>query len=159
VRAVGEADGAGGPGDLLHGDAVVHVAEAHAAVLLRRGEAVEVEVPHEPPQVHVPREVVGGVDGRGARRDVLLRELAHALLELAEGGPGIGSIRQRARGNGGWARRVEKLGERARNAPAPACRRRGGRTRRRAAPPRRRARRGGGAPGATAASSGRGGPG
>lgn len=82
VRAVGEADGAGCPGDLLHGDAVVHVPEPHPAVLLGRGEAVEVEVPHEPPQVHVPREVVGGVDGRGARRDGLLRELAHALLEL-----------------------------------------------------------------------------
>jgi len=105
VGAVGEADGAGGPGDLLHGDAVVHVAETHPAVLLGGREAVEVEVAHEPPQVHLPREVVGRVDRRRVRRDGLLRELEHGLLELAVGtredGRGIWSIRQGARRNGG----------------------------------------------------------
>ena len=85
MRAVGEADGPGGPADLLHGDAVVHVAEPHPAVLLRRGEAVEVEVPHEPPQVNARGEAVGGVDRRGVRRDGLLREPVHALLELVRG--------------------------------------------------------------------------
>lgn len=85
MRAVGEADGAGRPADLLHGDAVVHVPQAHPAVLLRRGEAVEVEVPHELPQVDALGEMVGGVDRRGVRRDGLLRELVHALLELVRG--------------------------------------------------------------------------
>uniref|UniRef100_A0A0A9G9K9 Uncharacterized protein n=1 Tax=Arundo donax TaxID=35708 RepID=A0A0A9G9K9_ARUDO len=85
MGAVGEADGAGGSADLLHGDAVVHVAEPHPAVLLGRGEAVEVEVPHEPPQVHILGEMIGGVDCSGVRRDGLLRELVHALLELLLG--------------------------------------------------------------------------
>lgn len=103
MGAVGESDGAGRPGDLLHGDAVVHVAEAHPAVLLGGGEAVEVEVPHEPPQVHLPREAVGRVDRRRVRRDGVLRELAHALLELPAGGRGgIGSVRQRAMAATDW---------------------------------------------------------
>ena len=107
VGAVGEADGAGGPGDLLHGDAVVHVAEPHPAVLLGRREAVEVEVPHEPPQVHLPREVVGRVDRRRVRRDGLLRELAHALLEL----PAAGRVRNwvdQATGEAQWRRRARR---------------------------------------------------
>lgn len=46
---------------------------------------MQVEVPHELPQIHLLGEVVGGVDGGGVRRDVLLREPVHALLELLLG--------------------------------------------------------------------------
>jgi hypothetical protein len=119
VRAVGEADGPRGPADLLHGDAVVHVAEPHPAVLLRRGEAVEVEVPHEPPQVHAVGEAVGGVDRRGVRRDGLLREPVHALLELLlrlveeEGGRGEEPRRAAARGRAAEDRREPPLHRRA----------------------------------------------
>jgi hypothetical protein len=155
VRAVGEADGPRGPADLLHGDAVVHVAEPHPAVLLRRGEAVEVEVPHEPPQVHAIGEAVGGVDRRGVRRDGLLREPVHALLELVRaGGRAIKSFIRQARGAELQWRSLSDGARRGGRVPAPASRRRGGRTRRRAAPRRRRGPRGGGSPGATAASSG-----
>lgn len=85
MRAVGKADRPGRPADLLHGDAVVHVTEPEPSVLLWRGEAVQVEVPHELPQIHLLGEVVGGVDPGGVRRDVLLREPVHALLELLLG--------------------------------------------------------------------------
>lgn len=50
-----------------------------------RGEAVQVEVPHELPQIHLLGEVVGGINAGGVRRDVLLREPVHALLELLLG--------------------------------------------------------------------------
>lgn len=46
------------------------------------GEAVEIEIAHELPEVDVLGEMVGGVDGGGVRGDGLLRELVHALLEL-----------------------------------------------------------------------------
>lgn len=113
MRAVGEADGAGGPADLLHGDAVVHVPQPHPAVLLWRGEAVEVEVPHVLPQVHALGEMVGGVDRRGVRRDGLLRELVHALLELLlrlveeEGGRGEEPRRPAAAAGDGGGRAAE----------------------------------------------------
>ena len=85
VSAVRQADRAGRPADLLHGNAVVHVAEPHPTILLWGGEAVEIEIAHELPEVDVLGEMFGGVDGGGVRGDGLLRELVHALLELLLG--------------------------------------------------------------------------
>lgn len=65
---------------------------------------MQVEVPHELPQIHLLGEVVGGINAGGVRRDVLLREPVHALLELLlgvveeEGGGGGREAPARGRG-------------------------------------------------------------
>jgi hypothetical protein len=64
VCAIGQAHRAGFLIDLLHGDVVVHVPQAHPLVLLRHGEAVE-------------------IDGRCVERGLHLHELVHTLLELS----------------------------------------------------------------------------
>ena len=72
VRAVAEADRGGGPAHLLHGDAVLQVAEAAAAFLLLHGDAEQAEVAKVRPEV--ARELVARVDLFRARRDLRLRE-------------------------------------------------------------------------------------
>lgn len=99
------------PADLLHGDAMVHVTEPEPSVLFWGGEAVEVEVPHELPQIHLLGEVVGGVDGGGVRGDVLPRELVHALLELL-----LGVVEEEGGGGGGEPPRDSASGGRGRAA-------------------------------------------
>ena len=84
MGAVGQADGGGGARHLLHGDAMLEIAEAGAAMLLLDRDAVQAEGAHLGPQV--AREGVGPVDLVGARRDALLREVAHG------GADGIGGV-------------------------------------------------------------------
>ena len=70
MGAVGQPDGGGGARHLLHGDAMLEIAEAGAAVLLLDRDAVQAEGAHLGPQV--AREGVGPVDLVGARRDAFL---------------------------------------------------------------------------------------
>ena len=51
MRAVGQADRAGGAADLLHGHAVREIAEAGAAELLLDGDAVQAELAELRPQI------------------------------------------------------------------------------------------------------------
>jgi hypothetical protein len=50
MRAVREADGAGRPGDLLHGHAVLQIAKADTAVRFCHGDAVQAERAHLRPE-------------------------------------------------------------------------------------------------------------
>ena len=72
VRAVAEADRGGGPAHLLHGDAMLQVAEAAAALLLLHRDTEQAEVAEPGPEV--ARELVARVDLLRARRDLRLRE-------------------------------------------------------------------------------------
>ena len=72
VRAVAEPDGGGRAAHLLHGDAVLEVAEAAAAFLLLHGEPEQPEVAEPGPEV--ARELVARVDLFRAGRDLGLRE-------------------------------------------------------------------------------------
>ena len=83
MRPVRQADRGGGARHLLHCHAMGEVAEAEAAVLLLDRDAVEPERPHLGPEV--AREGVGAVDLLGPRRDLLLREAAHAVADRLGG--------------------------------------------------------------------------
>ena len=80
VRAVGEPDGGRAAADLLHGDAVLEIAEPGAAVLLLHRDAVQAEVAELGPEL--ARELVRFVDLRGERRDLVGGEAAHAGAQL-----------------------------------------------------------------------------
>ena len=96
MRAVGQADRGAGARNLLHRHAMFEIAQARAAVLLLDRDAVQAERAHFRPQV--AREGVVAVDGRGARRDAVLREIVHRLAQHVDVGseaeiearPGIG---------------------------------------------------------------------
>ena len=83
MRAVGQPDRAGRARDLLHGDAVLEIAEAGAAEFLLDRDAVHAERAELGPQI--ARERVGAVDLVGARRDLVGREAAHALAQHVGG--------------------------------------------------------------------------
>ena len=72
VRAVAEPDRGRRPAHLLHGDAMLQVAEPAAAFLLIHGDAEQAEVAQ--PRPEVARELVARVDLLRARRDLGLRE-------------------------------------------------------------------------------------
>src|SRR5262245_9053700 len=76
MRAVGEPDRGGGARNLLHGDAVLEVAEARPAPFLLHRDAVHAELAELGPQV--AREGVAAVDLAGARRDAVVGAAAHA---------------------------------------------------------------------------------
>src|SRR4029450_12729022 len=77
VGAVGQANRGRGAADLLHGDAVGEIGHIGAAVLLLDRDAMKPQLAHRRPQVD--RELVLLIDFRGAWRDLLEREAAHAV--------------------------------------------------------------------------------
>ena len=79
MRAVGEADRGRGARDFFHRDAMLEIAEAEAAVFLRRGDPVQAERAHLGPEV-AWKEVVA-VDRRGARRDFSLGEFSRRFAD------------------------------------------------------------------------------
>ncbi len=79
MRAVGEADRAGGARHFLHRHAMLEIAEAKPAVFLGRGDPVQAERPHLRPQV--AGEQVVAVDRCGARGDLLVGELSRAVAD------------------------------------------------------------------------------
>jgi hypothetical protein len=83
MRAVGEAHRSGGAGDFLHGDHVLEIAEARAAIFLLHGDAVQAEFAHLRPEI--ARKLVRTVDLLGARGDLLLGEVAHSLADRIGG--------------------------------------------------------------------------
>ena len=82
MRAVGETDGAGGAADLLHGDDVLEVAEAEAAVLLGHGHAEQAHLAELGPEL--ARKAVAAVDLVGDRRDAAQGEFADRLAQLVD---------------------------------------------------------------------------
>ena len=80
MGAVGQPDGGRAAADLLHGDAVLEVAEARAAVLLLHRDAEQAQLAELRPQC--ARELVGLVDLGGDRRDLVGGEAAHAGAQL-----------------------------------------------------------------------------
>ena len=82
VRAVGQADRAGGARDLLHRHHVRQVAQVRAAVVAADGDAEQAHLAELLPQV--VGEGVLAVDAVGARGDLLLREGRHALAQHVE---------------------------------------------------------------------------
>ena len=72
VRAVAEPDRGRRPAHLLHGDAMLQVAEPAAAFLLLHGDTEKPEVAQ--PRPKVARELVARVDLLGPRRNLRLRE-------------------------------------------------------------------------------------
>ena len=83
VRAVGEADRAGGARNLLHRDAMLEIAEPGAAVVLRDGDAVQAERAHLRPEL--ARKPVLAVDPLGERRDAVGGEARHAVAQHVGG--------------------------------------------------------------------------
>ncbi len=79
MRAVGEADRAGGARHFLHRHAMLEIAEAQAAVFLRRGDPVQPQRAHLRPEI--AREEIVAVDRRGARRDLPVTEGPRALAD------------------------------------------------------------------------------
>src|SRR5690606_16117804 len=77
MRAVGKADRAGSARNLLHGHAMFEIAEAGPAPFLFNRDAEQPELAELRPQI--AREFVFPVDLVGARRDLALREAAHAV--------------------------------------------------------------------------------
>ena len=72
VRAVAEPDRGRGPAHLLHGDAMLQIAEPAAAFLLLHGDTQKPEVAE--PRPEVARELVANVDLLRPRRNLRLRE-------------------------------------------------------------------------------------
>src|ERR1017187_5701207 len=97
MRAVGHTDRCAGARNLLHGHAMMQIAEAGTAILLLHRDAVQAERTHLRPQI--AREGIVAVDGRGARRDAVLREIVHGFTQHfdvepeaeIEARPGIGN--------------------------------------------------------------------
>jgi hypothetical protein len=85
MRAVGQADRAGGAGDFLHRHQMREVAHARAAVLARHGDAQQAHLAELAPQVLRKRVVV--VDLRGARGDLGGGETAHGLAQASMSSP------------------------------------------------------------------------
>src|SRR5205807_6017574 len=79
MRAVGQSDGSGGAGNLLHRDAMGEITETGAAPFLFDGDAEKPERAELRPKL--AREAVGTVDIDGPRRDLVLREVAHGIAE------------------------------------------------------------------------------
>ena len=82
VRAVGQADRAGGARDFLHRDHVREIAQVRAAVFARHGDAEQAHLAELLPQVGRERVVV--VDQVRARRDLRVRERAHGLAQQVD---------------------------------------------------------------------------
>ncbi len=82
MRAVGEADGARDAADLFHGDDVLEVAEAEAAVFLGHGHAEQAHFPEFGPEF--ARKAVAAVDLVGDRRNAAQGELADGLAQLVD---------------------------------------------------------------------------
>ncbi len=83
MRAVRQPDRARGARDLLHGDAVLQIAEPRPAPLLLDGDAVDAKGAEFGPKV--ARKRVALVDLVGARRDLVGGETAHALAQHVGG--------------------------------------------------------------------------
>ena len=83
VRAVGEADGTRGARNLLHGDAMLEIAEPRPAILLDDGDAVQAERAHLRPQL--ARKPVLAVDPLRDRRDPVGGEAGNALAQHVGG--------------------------------------------------------------------------
>ena len=79
MGAVGQADRAGRARNLLHGDAMLEIAEAGAAPLLLDRDAVNAERAELGPQI--ARKPVAAVDLVGERRDLVGRKPAHTLAQ------------------------------------------------------------------------------
>ena len=79
MGAVGQADRARGARDFLHRHAMLEIAKAQAAILLRRGDPMQAEFSHLWPEV--ARKLIVAVDLSGARRDLLLCEAAGAVAD------------------------------------------------------------------------------
>src|SRR5262245_40657419 len=76
MRAVGQPDRSGSARDLLHGDAVLEIAEPRPAPFFLHRDAVHAELTELGPQI--TREGIAAVDLVGARRDAVVGEVAHA---------------------------------------------------------------------------------
>ncbi len=79
MGAIAEPDRARSAAHLLHGHAVLEVAETAAAVVLLHGDAVQAQRAHLRPEL--TRKTVGPVDLLGERRDLLLREAEHRVAQ------------------------------------------------------------------------------
>src|SRR5664280_3837268 len=84
MRAVGHTDRCAGARNLLHGHAMMQIAEAGTAILLLHRDTVQAERAHLRPQI--AREGIVAVDGRGARRDAVLREAVGGLAQHVDVG-------------------------------------------------------------------------
>jgi hypothetical protein len=82
MRAVTQADGAGGAGNLFHRHGVREIAQSGTAVFLADRESQKSEFAGFAPQVS--REFVAAVYFLRARRDALLRETAHLVADCVD---------------------------------------------------------------------------
>src|SRR5690348_15611631 len=87
VRAIGKPHRRRAPAHLLHGDAMGEIAHSCTAELLLDGDAVEPQRAHLRPKL--AREGVGAIDLRRQRRDLRLREAAHAVAQQIDLGTEI----------------------------------------------------------------------
>ena len=83
VRAVGKPDRGRGAADLLHRDHVREIAHAGAAVLLLDGDAEQPERAELAPEIG--GKIVGGIDLRRARRDLVGGEILHLAAQHLRG--------------------------------------------------------------------------
>ena len=79
MRAVGQADRGGRARHLLHGEAVLEIAEAGAAIFFLHRDAVQAERADLRPEI--ARKLVAAVDLGGARRDLVGGEVENGLAD------------------------------------------------------------------------------
>ena len=96
MRTIGQTDRRAGARNFLHGNAMLEIAEARAAVFLLHRNAMKAKRAHLRPQV--ARKDILAIDRVSARRDAVLREAADGLAQHVDIGteaeiearPGIG---------------------------------------------------------------------
>src|SRR5699024_7175417 len=107
MRAVGQADGAGGARDFFHGDEMRQISHARPAVRVRHGDAEQAHVAEFLPQVG--RKEVVTIDGFGARRNFLFGKSVHAFAQhvdvVTEGEWAHGLLPKMRTRNGGTGNR------------------------------------------------------
>ena len=105
MRPVAQADRGRRARDFLHGDDVLGVAQAAAAVFLLDRDPVQAERAQARPQI--ARELIGPVDRLGARRDLGLREAGDRIADHVRGFAEIEVERRKAELRHGCPLRAE----------------------------------------------------
>src|SRR5690348_5445232 len=85
MRAVGKADRCARARNLLHGHAMLEVAEPCPTVLLLNRDAMQAKRSHFRPKI--AWENIVAVNGVRARRDTILRKITHGLAQHVDVGP------------------------------------------------------------------------